>query len=179
MARPPSGSGDGSAPSITVAIPLDALPAVTVTAPPPALVTKRNASHVGMTGPELVRVLRAMRADPRFRDAVVAHGKSYRAASPESIIAYLRAAPVVKDGDEGGDDLLRELGYERTGTGARCAPSGPTSKHGSRVAPRACPPSPIPTLTEQSLRRPAFSSIRQESAAELAPGHASEGKPEG
>jgi hypothetical protein len=103
------------APSLTIAIPLDALPAVTVAAPPPALVTKRNSSHLGMSGPELVRTLRAMRADPRFRETVIAHGKSYRAASPDAIVAYLRAAPPggASPGDDGGD-LLRELGYERT-----------------------------------------------------------------
>jgi hypothetical protein len=118
MGRPPATFGDGTAPMVTVAIPLDALPAVTVAAPPPALITKRNAGHLGMTGPELVRALRAMRADPRFRDAVIVHGKSYRAAPPEAIVAYLRAAPPVTVGaDEGADgaDVLRELGYERRG----------------------------------------------------------------
>lgn len=109
--------------SVTVEIPLDAIPAVTYTAAPPALITKRNAEHVGMSGPELVRVLRAMRADPRFREAVIAHGKSYRAAPPEAIVAYLRSvpAPVGKEGSEDGDgdDLLRELGYERKGSAAR------------------------------------------------------------
>lgn len=102
--------------SVTIAIPLDAIPAVTYTAAPPALITKRNAEHLGMSGPELGRVLRAMRADPRFREDVIARGKSYRAAPPEAILAYLRSvpAPVAKEADDGdGDDLLRELGYER------------------------------------------------------------------
>jgi hypothetical protein len=122
MARSSSTSGDAAAPNLTIAIPLHALPAVTVAAPPPALITKRNAAHVGMSGPELVRVLRAMRADPRFREDVIAHGKSYRAAPPEAIVAYLRSvpAPAGEEGGEDGDDLLRELGYERKGTAA-CA----------------------------------------------------------
>jgi hypothetical protein len=109
--------GDPSVkPSVTIAIPLDALPSVTVTAPPPALVSRLNAAHVGMTGPELVRILRAMRADPRFREAVIVHGKSFRAASPEAIVAYLRAAPArapADASDDVDDDLLTELGYAR------------------------------------------------------------------
>jgi hypothetical protein len=105
----------GTTATLTFALPLDGL-AVTVQAPPPALVTKRNAGHLGMTGPELVRVLRAMRADPRFRDAVVAYGKSYRAAPPEAIVAFLRTAPPsAANGADAEDegDRLRELGYER------------------------------------------------------------------
>ncbi|WP_437831925.1 hypothetical protein [Sorangium sp. So ce1153] len=122
MARLPA-TGDGGPPTVTIAIPIDAIPAVTVAASPPALVTKRNASHVGMTGPELVRVLRAMKADPRFRSAVIVHGKSYRAAPPDAIVAYLRAAPpAAVDRDAGADDLLRELGYERADGAARKGP---------------------------------------------------------
>ena len=108
-------AGPALAAPVTITIPPIALPSVTVQASPPALITRRNADHLGMTADEVLRVLRAMRADPRFREAVIVHGKSYRAAPPDAIIAYLRAAPMTaaKDCDEGGDDLLRELGYER------------------------------------------------------------------
>jgi hypothetical protein len=100
--------------SVTIAIPLDVIPAVTVVQAPPGLITKRNAGHLGMTGAELLRILRAMSADPRFSAAVVRHGKSLRGAPPEAILDYLRAAPLAaaKD-DEGPDlDLMRRAGYE-------------------------------------------------------------------
>lgn len=107
--------GDGK-PSITIAIPLDALPSVTVSASPPALVSRVNAAHVGMEPDELLRILRAMRAHPRFRDAVIVHGKRFRAAAPEAIVAYLRAVPArapADASDDVDDNLLTELGYAR------------------------------------------------------------------
>ena len=94
----------------TIAIPVGDL---AITAAPPALVTKRNADHLGLSGAELVKVLRAMRADPRFREAVIVRGKSFRAAPPAAILAYLRAAPPVEDDGPDKDDLLRAIGYER------------------------------------------------------------------
>src|SRR5262245_44610695 len=54
---------------MTMALPAISIPAVTVHAASPALITRPNAGHLGMTGNELVRVLREMRGDPRFRDA--------------------------------------------------------------------------------------------------------------
>jgi hypothetical protein len=106
----------GREPALTLTLPVAALAGLTVQAAPPGLITKRNAAHLGMSGAELLRVLRAMLADPRFRDAVVRHGKSFRAAAPEDIIAYLRAAPLVaaaQAADDGIDhELLREAGFE-------------------------------------------------------------------
>lgn len=100
---------------MTFTLPPVHVPAVTVVQSPPALVTKRNAAHVGMSGEELHRVLRAMRADPRFADQVIARGKSFRAAPPAAIVAYLRAAPISNDlerADGPDDGLLRAAGYE-------------------------------------------------------------------
>jgi hypothetical protein len=98
---------------LTLSIPLDAIGPLTVTVPPPALVSKVNAAHLGLEPNELVRVLRAMRADPRFRDQVVARGKSFRAAPPEAIIAFLRATPMVEERNDDDIDLelLRRAGY--------------------------------------------------------------------
>jgi hypothetical protein len=104
--------------TVTIAIPPIEVPAhVHVHEAPPALVTKRNAGHVGMTGAELLRVLRAMSTDPRFGAEVIRHGKSFRAAPPSAIVAYLRAAPspAVKEGEPEMDlELLESMGYERT-----------------------------------------------------------------
>jgi site-specific recombinase XerD len=75
---------------VTLTLPGAALAGFTIQAPP-GLVTVRNAEHLGMTAEELVGVLGAMGADPRFRDHVVQHGKSYRAAPPDAIVAFLRA----------------------------------------------------------------------------------------
>jgi hypothetical protein len=110
---------------MTIALPPISIPAVTVQAAPPALITRRNAGHLGMSGDELVRVLREMRADPRFRDAVIVRGKSFRAATPDAILAFLRATPTAPtndtsdtgdaetEGNEGVDvSLLRAAGYE-------------------------------------------------------------------
>jgi hypothetical protein len=87
---------------------------VTVTVAPPALVSKVNAAHLGLKPNELVRVLRAMRADPRFRDHVIARGKSFRAAPPEAIIAFLRATPMLEErnDDDVDFDLLRRAGFD-------------------------------------------------------------------
>jgi hypothetical protein len=127
---PERASAHGTSPSevvgpMTIALPAISLPAVTVQAAPPALITRRNAAHLGMSGDELVRVLRDMRADPRFRDAVIARGKSFRAAAPDAVIAFLRAAPAASTRDAGDqseaetgiDDgvdmnLLRAAGYD-------------------------------------------------------------------
>ena len=115
---PPANAGVHPS-TVTIAIPPIAVPAhVHVHEAPPALVTKRNAGHVGMTGAELLRVLRAMSADPRFGAEVVRHGKSFRAAPPSAIVAYLRAAPAgaVKDGESELDlELLDSVGYEPKG----------------------------------------------------------------
>jgi len=97
---------------VTIALPLDALGPITVTEAPPALVSRVNAGHVGLDGDEIVRVLRAMRADPRFRDHVISRGKSFRAAPPEAIVAFLRSAPAIEADPEDVDgDLLRAAGY--------------------------------------------------------------------
>jgi hypothetical protein len=100
-------------PCVTLSIPIDAIGPITVTAPPPALVSKVNAGHLGLETRELVRVLRAMRADPRFRDQVIARGKSFRAAPPDAIIAFLRATPFIEErnDDDLDPELLRRAGY--------------------------------------------------------------------
>jgi hypothetical protein len=101
----------------TVEIPAEQM---TIHAAPPGLITRRNADYLGLSGDELVRIVRSMSRDPRFADQVVVFGKSLRAAPPDSIIAYLRAAPpvVANDGkvedDDIDDDLLAAAGYERT-----------------------------------------------------------------
>ena len=91
-----------AAPStFTIAIPPIEVPAhVHVHEAPPAIVTRRNAGHVGMAPAELLRVLRAMGRHPGFRDAVVRHGKSFRGAPPDAIVAYLRAAPLAAAEDD-------------------------------------------------------------------------------
>ncbi len=106
-------------PTVTIALPPIAVPAaVHVHEAAPAVVTKHNPGHVGMTAPELLRVLRAMRADPRFRDTVICYGKSYRGAAPADIVAFMRAAaaPLTmgeQEGDGGVDaNLLAATGYE-------------------------------------------------------------------
>lgn len=82
-------------PSIAIAIPLAALPAVTVTAPPPALVTKHNADHLGLDRRTLLDVLRAMQRDPRFAHEVIVRGK-LRGAPPAAILAFLKATPTAR-----------------------------------------------------------------------------------
>jgi hypothetical protein len=82
-------------PSIAIAIPLSALPAVTVTAPPPALVTKYNAEHLGLDRRTLLEVLRGMQRDPRFADEVIVRGK-LRGAPPAAILAFLKATPAAR-----------------------------------------------------------------------------------
>lgn len=106
---------------MTLTVPPISLPAVTVQAAPPLLITRRNAAHLGMSGNELLRILREMRADPRFRDRVISRGKSFRAAPPDAILAFLQAVPVASENDPVGDvpspdaevdtDLLRAAGY--------------------------------------------------------------------
>jgi hypothetical protein len=107
---------------LVVEIPADQM---TIHAAPPGLITRRNADYLGLTGDELMRMLRAMRADPRFRDRVIVHGKSYRAAAPDDLIAFLRAAPTTtpasedaEDDEDAVDAVLREGGY-RLKPGAR------------------------------------------------------------
>jgi hypothetical protein len=112
------------APDRTIAVPVTVeIPAeqMTIHAAPPGLITRRNADYLGLTGDELVRIVRAMSRDPRFAEQVVKFGKSLRGAPPDSILAYLRAAPpvVANDGDQDdGSDLdealLASAGYERT-----------------------------------------------------------------
>jgi hypothetical protein len=109
---------------VTINIPLDALGPVTVTAPPPALVSRVNAHHVGLDPDVLVRVLRLMSADPTHGPAVIACGKSFRAAPPDAVVAFLRSrsspaeptpaepTPVDDDVDR---DLLRAAGYAAPG----------------------------------------------------------------
>jgi len=111
--------------NVTVAIPLAAIPAVTVVQAPPAIVTKRNPGHVGMSWPELSRVLRRMAADPRFRDKVIRYGKSFRGAPPDAIVAFLRAAPpdTMPNGQQDDSaidlELLDDMGYEQAQGRAR------------------------------------------------------------
>src|SRR5215468_1511614 len=111
-------------PDRTIAVPATVeIPAeqMTIHAAPPGLITRRNADYLGLTGDELVRIVRAMSRDPRFADQVVKFGKSLRGAPPDSILAYLRAAPPVEANDGDQDDgsdldeaLLASAGYERT-----------------------------------------------------------------
>ena len=55
----------GAPHKITLEIPLDAIGPVTVTGPPPALVSPDvNPEHVGQSRNGLADVMRAMRADP-------------------------------------------------------------------------------------------------------------------
>src|SRR5215468_1832063 len=115
---PQTAPGRTIAVAATVEIPAEQM---TIYAAPPGLITRRNAHHLGLTGDELVRIVRAMSRDPRFADQVVMFGKSLRGAPPDSILAYLRAAPrvVANDGDQDdGSDLdealLTAAGYERT-----------------------------------------------------------------
>jgi hypothetical protein len=131
MARKETGSFPASAkvcpravPGRTIAVPATVeIPAeqLTIYAAPPGLITRRNADHIGLSGDELVRIVRAMSRDPRFADQVVMSGKSLRGAPPDAILAYLRAAPpvVAKDGDQDDgsdldDALLAAAGYKRT-----------------------------------------------------------------
>jgi hypothetical protein len=99
----PSPGNDG--PSLTLTIPLDKLGPVQVNAPPPALVSRINAAHVGLSPDQLVDALREMARDPRFAAEVVSRGK-LRAAPPDAIVRFLRqrpAAPTVET-DEADDD---------------------------------------------------------------------------
>jgi hypothetical protein len=102
--------------SVTIAIPLDAIPAVTFPQAPPGLITKHNAGYLGMTGARALRIIRAMSADARFAPVVIRHGKSFRAAPLEAILEYLRTAPAAaatEDEDEDLDlELMRDVGYE-------------------------------------------------------------------
>jgi len=99
----------------TIAIPIDALGLehISVVAAPPALITRLNGDHLGMTGDAVVRALCEMRAHPRYREHVIARGK-YRAAPPEAIIAYLREVPEAaseEEDDELDGSLLRAAGF--------------------------------------------------------------------
>jgi hypothetical protein len=109
--------------TITITIPPVTVPAavhVHQHEPAPLVITRRNADLLGMSRPEFMRLLRAMRADPRprFRDAVIARGKSFRGARPVDIIEYLRSSPptAVEEPDETNVDVDHELldgvGYE-------------------------------------------------------------------
>ena len=60
---------------ITVEVPADQM---TIHAAPPGLITRRNADYLGLTGDEIVKIVRAMARDPRFSDHVVVFGKSLR-----------------------------------------------------------------------------------------------------
>jgi hypothetical protein len=99
---------------------------LTVVAAPPALITKHNVAHVGLTVRQLLDVLRAMRLDPSFAPEVVSFGKSVRGAPPEAILAFLRTSPTsvfsssaistpANDAAPADDvaDLAAELGLER------------------------------------------------------------------
>ena len=111
--------------SVTIAIPLDVIPAVTLAQAPPGLITKHNAGHLGMTGARVLRIIRAMGADARFAPAVIRHGKSFRAAPPEAILEYLRTAPAAaaKEDEDLDLELMRHVGYElATRTSARPTP---------------------------------------------------------
>jgi hypothetical protein len=101
--------------SVTIAIPLDVIPAVTLAQAPPALITKHNSlSHLGMRPAEFLRILRAMSADPRFAAAVIRYGKSLRGAPPEAILDYLRSAPAAaaKEDEDLDLELMHHVGYE-------------------------------------------------------------------
>jgi hypothetical protein len=115
---PRAAPGRAIAVPVTVEIPAEQM---TIHAAPPGLITRRNADYLGLTGDELVRLMRAMARDPLFADQVVKFGKSLRGAPPDSILAYLRAAPpaAANDGDQDDDSdvddaLLASAGYERT-----------------------------------------------------------------
>jgi hypothetical protein len=104
--------------TITLAIPLDAIGPVTVTAPPPALVSPDvNPEHVGQSRNGLADVLRAMRADPTWGPRVIVLSRKRLAVAPDDVIAFMRqhyaAAPDAPPTDEIGAmraDLERELG---------------------------------------------------------------------
>ncbi|MFO0755065.1 MAG: hypothetical protein U0359_01125 [Byssovorax sp.] len=100
--------------------------ALTVVAAPPALITRHNVGHVGLTVRQLLDVLRAMRLEPRFAPEVVVYGKSVRGAPPAAILAFLRtsqastsssSAPSAPANDAAPDDdvedLAQSLGLQR------------------------------------------------------------------
>jgi hypothetical protein len=74
--------------TMTIAVPSEAM---VVNAAPPALITRHNVAHVGLTARQLLDVLRAMRLDPLFAGEVVSYGKAVRGAPPASLLAFMRA----------------------------------------------------------------------------------------
>lgn len=90
---------------------------LTVVQGPPALITRRNADHLGLSSAEFLETLRRMRRDKRFGASVIVSGK-LRAASPDAIVAYLRSVPVpaadieADAEDAGVAKIYEELGLE-------------------------------------------------------------------
>ena len=106
-------------PSVTIAIPLDALGPVTVTAPPPALVSSDvGAEYVGCTRAALVEHLSWMARSPRWRDRVIVASRKRRLAAPADVVASMRdryaptstAAPAADDDAALDAALDRDLG---------------------------------------------------------------------
>lgn len=78
-------------PAITLSLPLSALPAVTVAAPPPALVgPKVNPEHLGLDEAACWDVFRAMRSDPAWASKVIVLSQKRVLAAPEDVIAFMR-----------------------------------------------------------------------------------------
>jgi hypothetical protein len=77
--------------SITIAVPLETIGSLTVTAPAPALVSPDvGAGHVGCTRAALVEHLSWMAAHPRWRDRVIVRSRKRRLASPADVVASMR-----------------------------------------------------------------------------------------
>jgi hypothetical protein len=123
------------APTLTLAI---TPPSVTLQAPPPALISSDfGGEYLGLSHAALVDVFAEMRRDPDFAERVIVMSRKRVAASPEDMIAFLRArysakrptasepaeAPPANDAADGGvDSVLALVGAERVrGAGKRGA----------------------------------------------------------
>jgi hypothetical protein len=127
---------------ITLAIPLDALGPITVTAPPPALVSSDlGAEHVGLTRAALVDHLAWMARHPRWGERVIVASRKRRLATPEDVIASLReryagrpkplTTPTAADDvDAELAELWREFGIVEAPPDTRT--TGPTTRPRSR-----------------------------------------------
>jgi hypothetical protein len=108
----------GAPQKITLEIPLDAIGPVTVTGPPPALVSPDvNPEHVGQSRNGLADVMRAMRAHPTWGPRVIVLSRKRLFVAPDDVIAFMRqhyaAAVTAPPTDEIGvmqAEIERELG---------------------------------------------------------------------
>ena len=86
----PRNRGD-STQTITIAYPPIALPAVTVCAPAPRLLSPDiNPEHVGLDRAGLVEHLAWMGRSPRWRPSVIELSRKRRFAAPDDVIASLK-----------------------------------------------------------------------------------------